>query len=527
MAKTIIDLSGIGGLAPKFYKNRPNLAIIGNPSSYAQGIADPISRLGYLSPACDTVTDITYSEGTVSGEIGSVQMDIDNGKEYFLERDANLYQLDGLDDTTLTLTRTITTTGAIGTDLEIYEINGVRKLFYAYKTSTAGDIGIWDFSTTFDDTWLSGTATGGSATGNNNLIMIPADNGYMYVLDGATVHKIDGTTDGGADGTATMNVLVFPAFFQLVDGIDLRGNLWIVLFKSSRDLLDGIRNERVIETQCGVYVWDRQSTQVDMVDYIPISGVREIRNIFSFRGIPACFTVSADYHTQLRMYNGNEFRVKKQLGPEAYPRFKDSLQGLGESIIWQGNDGKIYYYGRISPENEDALYEIGDVTTHIAASSLFYNGGTILIGGGDSNSEEYFLSFRDSVAYETKKWIAHPVSGVNYPHTGPIYSLVKALPKLSTVKSITLFYPPLSISTANEVMDVSVYLNQSTTAAKTVTLTRADGARGYQYIPMNKENVNFIQLGISYKSSNVLTYAITPSYAEIEYETAKNKKRQF
>ena len=93
--------------------------------------------------------------------------------------------------------------------------------------------------------------------------------------------------------------------------------------QNTTNLYAGIATELVSNEKCGVYIWDRQSTQINMSDYIPIDGVREVRNIFSFKGIPYCFTVSSNRYTQLRRYNGNEFEVVKEFGAEDYPRFSD------------------------------------------------------------------------------------------------------------------------------------------------------------------------------------------------------------
>ena len=521
--KTIIDLSGIGGLAPRYHSERtdntthPELRIIGADNQYADGTVNPIAKLGYISPASNTVTAVTSNPSAI---IGSTVIDTVNSKGYFWERGTKLHELDSYTDTTLDVNRIVT--GATGTDLEIYTVNGVRKLFYAYRHASGGDIGIWDFSSIYDDTWLSATCASGFNTGTtNNTKMIVADNGYMYVLDGSTLHKIDGTTAGGANGTVTANVITFPANFQLIDGLDLRGNLWIALMRSTRDLYSANTDTSLFEELAGVYVWNRISTATDMTDFITIEGVREIRNIFAFRGIPSCFTVSSARYTQLRIFNGNEFRVVQELGPEAYPRFPDSVHDTGDMMFWLGNDGIIYAYGKIIPYGEDALYKIGDMTGHITAGTTFSSGGAIM--GAGTTQEMFYLCIKDSTNALIKQWYPHYATSSKYPLAGGFYSMVKTLPKLSTVSSITLYYPPVTTG-ATEVLDVDIYFNQSTTSWGTTTLTRADGARTYRYIPIGESGVNFVQLGLRWKTGNALSYAITPMYAEIEYEPKTKKK---
>lgn len=536
MAKLIIDLSCKGGIAPRYYGDRyssvshPELRIIGRDDQYADGFVNPISKVGYLRPANNSAKDLTGA--TPTAYIASTIVDTENTDGYFWERGENLYKIDSYTDTGLTSVRTVS--GATGTDLEIYTVNGVRKLFYAYRKTGGGNIGIYDFSSTYDDTWLSATCSGGSTLGaTTNTRMIVADNGYMYVLDGASVHKIDGTTDGGTNGTATMNVLTFPASFQLIDALDLRGKLWIALMRNNRDIYYG-DNVSLVSVPSGVYVWDRQSTTVNMTDFIPIEGIREVRCIFSFRGVPACFTVSSDRYTQLRIFNGRSFEVVRELGPTDYPRFPDSIHLTAGGISWLANNGTFYYYGKILPQLEDGLYKIGELTfggTSITGHAILgINSQESGISGGNTTGEAYYIFisgyFDGNFERKGKKWYPH-INGLSsltiYPHSGTIYTMVKALPKLSTVKGITLFCPPIDTSGTGKLVDIDVYFNQSTSSWGTITFTRDDAARGYKYFPVGQRGVNFIQLGFTYSSSISLSYCPTFSYAEVEYEPTTKK----
>ena len=121
---------------------------------------------------------------------------------------------------------------------------------------------------------------------------------------------------------------------------------------------------------------------------------------------------------------------------------------------------------------------------------------------------------------QMKRWFpyAYSIAGVSQvPNAGNVYSLVKPLPKLSHLKSITLFFPPTS-SGSTQILDVSVYLNQSATAWATTTMTLNDGARAFKFIPINQHNVNFVQLGLAWKTNITMAQAITPMYAELDYE---------
>ena len=74
------------------------------------------------------------------------------------------------------------------------------------------------------------------------------------------------------------------------------------------------------------------------------------------------------------------------------------------------------------------------------------------------------------------------------------------------------------------VLDVDIYFNQSTTSWGQTNLTRNDATKSFHYIPIGESGINFIQLGLGFKSSNSILNMITPLYAEVEYEVTSKKK---
>ena len=535
-----IDLSGQEGLAPRYYGDLPfsssnrALRTIGTSKMYADGLVNPRTRLGYLTPASNTPTNVSNTLGAV---LGSVKNDTVNENLYFFERGNIIHELTSFTDKSLSIRRTLEV-GSIGTDLEIYTVNGVRQLFYSYRGNNTGGIGIYDLSFAYDDLWLSTTVSGAFTTGkSNNHKMVVADNGFMYVLDGSFVHKVDGTTAGGANGTVTANVLSFPATTQLIDGLDLGGFLWIALMESTRDLGTNTSNTALFNESCGIYVWDRSSTVVSSVDFIPIRDVKEVRNLFVFQNNPACFTVSSSRYTELRMYNGRTFDVVQELGAGAFPKFADSVYTTGDIVVWLGNDGIIYTYGKpFSKAGFNALYKIGDMTGHVSSTKSLTTGGVLIgasanesvsVAGENQEAEAYYLSFRDSTpAYFIKKFYPNSTaieSTARYPTADVFYTLAVELPKLSKVISITLHYPPISATGTDTVMKVDLYFNQSTTSWGQTTLTKTDGTIGYKRIAVGKANVNYIQIGLSWNTGVRLDFAITPSHATVEY-TITGKK---
>jgi len=518
MPKEIVDLSGINGLTSQYYDGSFELKVLAKNGEMAGGFANPYKNIGVLTPAGSEYITVT---GPSTGTIVATKADTVNKKSYFWDKAANLRSLSTFTDTSLSNRHTITS--ARGTDLEIYTVNDVERIFFSYrKAGGASDVGTFIETATYDDTWLSATAAGGFNLGENNHRMVVADNGFMYMLDGAAVHKIDGTSTGGAGGSTTPNVLLFPANFQLIDAIDTRGVMWIALMKSTRDLYSGVTTTSLFTEFVGVYLWDRQSTRVSMQDFIQISGVREIRAMFVFKGVPSCFTVSSRRLTQLRIYDGSEFKIMVELEAEAYPRFPDSIHVNGDLVTWVGNNGLQYAYGNPVPGMPAALYLIGDTRGEITAESTFQHSGAIL--GVGTTDEGYYINSIDGSVTPSNVSLWKPFLSTQNPLKGDVYSGITALPKLSTVNYMEIYFPKSGSGGTTKAMDLKIYFNQSTTAWATITLDRNDLARGWKHINVGLRNINFVQFECEWNPSSTTLTNIHPEYIEIDYDLiTKNK----
>lgn len=629
MSRIIIDLSGQEGLVDRYFgdlpytTSMPQYSYQGGPSQYASGVVNPIAHYGYLAPANGTFTSVSNITSSPPTQVAT-QIDEVNSFVIFYGTDGYLRRTTSLTQTSLTA-GTVNVTNASGTDLQIYSVGGIRKLFFAYKTAvggfyTTGDIGVWDLHgvtstnvngdqlfvgyTGNSGTFVTGdTVTGGSsgATGHisanryagggigtlfltsitgtftnaetltdghahtgsasippnssvltnfmstyvsggttlsgSNARMVVADNGYMYIIDGPFVHKYDGTSLGVTDvstsafGVMTPDVLQFPPGFTLTDAIDLRGKLWITLFQSTRDIYSSPTNTSIESNYCGVYIWDRITTGTSTADFIPVPGVREIRAIVIFQGVPTLFTVSSSRYAEVRMWNGSYFKLVAQLGPEAYPRFHDSVSINGEMMVWLGNDGKIYHYGQMIPGSKNYLWMLGDATTAITNSSTFSNAGALVLAGeaqsgsaGDNlTPQAYYLNISDNTpASKILQWFPHaqnPGGTGQNANAGNYFSVVKALPKLAQTHYLTLFFPPVGSGGATTLLSVNLYVNQSTTAwnGSAIAITANDALRGYKTIPFNVTGVNFVQIGIVYPTSVAISLIPIISYAALDY----------
>lgn len=559
MAKLQIDLSGRAGLAPRFWGDidrtvaTPELRILGKEGQMADGIYNPFRRYGYMSPSNATFTDVTLDNASV-GVLSSSIYDSVNDDFYFMDRqECQIYKGDGLDDVALTRVNGHGATGTpVSMDLEIYQINGSRKIFYVYEKSGNLEVGVSNLpfdNTTSSPNWLTNAAAAGTATGSanatgsftvaitNDAFMRVADNGFAYIFQDNNIHKIDGSTNGGASGTLSANVVQFPAYFQIIDAVDYRGNMYIALHQNTQAVLSAGVSVSTNSTPCGIVIWDRQTSSVNMKDYIPLEGIKQIRKIYvSPQGDLRLIVVNSENITEIRKYNGSTFVAIEEAGYLAHPQFHDSVTTIGGLTVWLGYNGNIYAHGKISPFDTEGIFKIGNLPESIQTFGI--TTGAVLFGGGSTdsysgNTKPYktglYVTYNNASSSKLiKAWDIYGTGadGITTPlqEQGDVYTLVKFLPAMSSVNFIDIYNFPIGTTGTSTCGTVKIYFNQSSTAWATKTITRDQAARGYITIDVDKQFINSIQLEIEFKNDvfpGTSDYA--PSFAVVDYTPTETR----
>lgn len=439
-------------------------------------------------------------------------------------------------------------------DLIKYQINGVPKIFFTKKSTSSdpildsiGNINM-DFVTQ-DLTWSDYSPIGyeiGLLTNKARSIFVLSDNGFLYVLNGNRVHKIDGGLTGGTTGTITKNVLVFNGstglnenvISYIQDGLDFRGKMYIGLHVDSNfDTRTSSLVGKSIPMFVGIYVWNRSSTVASMQDFIELVGAKELKSLHKFQGKPSCFTISVDGYTQFRVWDGTEFKVVKTLGQNAYPVYRrHSVHENGDNIMWLGNDGKIYCYGKIEEGLENALYILGDMSLNVTAGQTYSGSGVFVAAnavetvtsGNQTAPLAFYLSYTDTAGNHLRKWYPYSTDTVatieQKGHIGNVYTLVKYLPDMSTVKYIDIRCAPTGTGTET-IATIKYYFNGSATASITKTITKDQASRGYVRHELNKPYCNAIQMEIEYSTTNTLGVSndFRPSLAIVNFEDTNTK----
>ncbi len=551
MAKLQIDLSGKGGLAPRFWGDydrtvaTPELRILGAPDQMADGIYNPLRRYGYMSPSTTGTKDLTFTGGTLGGTPTSTIFDAENNDFYFGERGQQLWKGDTLDDTELALAVDLGANNTIH-DLEIYQINGSRKIFVIYDRFGYMDIAVSNLpydSTTDSPNWLTnysaaGTATSGAnATGafsntlTNDAFIRTADNGFAYIFQDNNIHKIDGTTDGGISGTVSANVLQFPGYFQITDAIDYRGNMYVAI---KQDQLSPYTILTPHTSNVGVYIWDRLTSIVRTRDYIPIQGVKGIRKIYvAPNGAIRIIALNSENIVQIMEFNGSVFKTIEQVGVNnAYPKYHDSLAVFSNFTIWLGFDGVIYAHGSTDIGGKEGIFKLNDLNI----TNL--NAGAILFGGGNNDSYTtgfkstrvgLYMGMREEGVDKIKMYDIYGTGGngtisLSSTHQGDVFTLVKYLPQMSTINYVDIYMMQVRDPGTTKVADIKIYFNQSATEWATKTITRDDSIRGYVRIDIDKPYINSIQLEVEFNTSQTVgVFDFSPSMAIVDYQPTNTK----
>lgn len=396
--------------------------------------------------------------------------------------------------------------------------------------TAAGETELKDFSYALilsaDDEWSNLRVTNPyQFKYNADLFMCRADNGLMYVFEDNKVHKVDGTEIGGASGSFTKNVLRFPSYFKVVDAVDTRGRMYIAV---QANPVSGDEDARTYsEGVVGVYTWDRQSTIVGTRDFIPLYGVRDIKKLYvDPHGDVRAICIGDDRFVQIRSIAAGSGKLMQTLGISAYPENRDGLKVVNGMVVWLAADGFWYMHGKMNPEGKDELYKIGSISGQATGA---FTPGAIFVGNSESSQSRQAIlaSFTDTVGSELLRWYPHgegSISSVEQTaYTGTVYSQVMLLPKLSKTEGITLLFPPVTGGGSTTLLTITVYLNHSTSAAATFTLTQDDLARGWHWMPLEKHNVNTIQLGLSW-AAEAIEGNMTPYAAILDYNPTEKKK---
>ncbi|MDE2022416.1 MAG: hypothetical protein KGI71_05910 [Patescibacteria group bacterium] len=572
MAKLMIDISGLAGLAPKFFGDAntgqgvgitgtPSRRYIGSKGQLASGYWNPLRVVGYMAPPTsmkNSSVAIAYGDVTYKQNSELVAMLYNSGSVWAASKNTVFYQNSGGNGFSFNTAQNLSTNTPQITDMQIYPVNGVNKILVAYK-QTAGSHGdIMLINTNLigtNTTWFSTTAGGGGTYlgALNDIVLVPGSDGFLYILDGSYVHRLDGSVaSGGVNGTVTQGVLVAKGANttgvpgnQYVDAIDYGGNLWIVeqsVFNPSVSGSGTSINERYI----AITVWNRLVSTSATTSTIPIVGMQSVKKIYmTADGDLRIIGISTNRTVQIRRYNGTTFEIMQELPIWSTPPYRDSCTFFEGIFTWMGNDGKVYAHGKLpalvsgtlsSSVNytADQTFILGDMSS--LPNTDFTPGAIIAYGAGTAGTfsnqptslPAIIFSYATGSTYKTYQWFIHGTGNIasiaQTADLGNAITLVQRLPGLANVNYLRVYCLPQGAGGSTQLGTLSIYKNQSATALNggAISITQTDVQRGYTYIPMgSKGSGTFaLQFGVSWPTNVTLNDATDwlPYAIEVDYD---------
>lgn len=333
-----------------------------------------------------------------------------------------------------------------------------------------------------------------------------ADNGLLYVFEDHKVHSVNGTPTGGGTGTITESIIRFPSYFKCVDAVDTRGRMYVAIQSNP---ISGYSDARTYsESVCGVYVWDRQSNVFSTRDFIPLYGVRDIKKIYvEPSGDVRVICIGDDRFTQIRSITSGYGKLIQTLGLQAYPEKREGLKIVNNMVVWLGADGVFYMHGSVAPGEAEQIFKLGSMAGQATGA---FTSGILFVGHEESTQsrQKIIYTFTDTADDKIQSWYPHGVGTISSVaqtgNQGDVYTLVKFLPELSTVNSISIYMLPTSSAGATQIATIKPYFNQSSSAWASKALTLNEATTGLMYIPVGKPYVNSVQLEIEFSTSQTL-----------------------
>jgi len=246
MAKWNIQISNFqGGFAPAWYKE--TYPTFGNKNQAGAMTNIDLTNPGYIQqgPGLSVLTNGSQAAAVTTLIKGALDFAVTSDTTYGTGGN-QLYQFSSTAVANAgSWPHTIdkaAVTGELGEDVAYYQGN----LYYSYNHSgSAGDIGKFDLSSTFDDDWGSTTPTGAAVLADAPHQMIVGLNDIMYFANGRYVGDYDGTT-------FDEQALDLPTGTEIQSIAWLNDRVWIAANSGS---LTGNNKQ-----QASIYIWDGAAT---------------------------------------------------------------------------------------------------------------------------------------------------------------------------------------------------------------------------------------------------------------------------
>lgn len=379
------------GFAPKWYENT-------YPSYGNRDQAGDMKDVSLLDPSALTpgprIVDLTAGDedGAVTENIKSILGTAVSSNATYGVGGTLLHKLSATAVSNAGIwPHTIVGTGAVnGEDVVHYK----GALLYSLNDAgAAGDIGRYDLSTTFDDTYWTGTLSG-SALSNAPHQMMHGGDDVVYITNGQYIANLDGTTENH-------QALDFWTDAQ-VDTLTWNYNR--VLAGVNRPALSGVN-----VNQSAIYKWNGYASTWEG-DPIEING--RIGALFTKNGITYVWYegfLNGTTRLVFGMVSGGQVKPLRTFDGTLPTYYQ--VGEMGEYITWMSGS-EMYAWGPVSSELPiDLMYfTTAKYATTVGGMAAPFGTAMIASTAGSNFSLGKATNYSIATAYKT---IMFPVSGAN------------------------------------------------------------------------------------------------------------------
>jgi len=357
---------------------------------------DPFVRLGYAAPGSNPSTPTGQSSLTDLVRGGVVDS---SGLSAICISNVRIHKVDVLNGNVTTgggvfphaISPTAGTSGSVvGRDIVKYYVGSTQYVFYSYGTSAEWDVGRYDLSSTFNDTYMSVTAAsplaspyvGGGKSAPHPMVV--GDDDTLIIGDRNFVHGFDGQT--GANGTFVAARLILPKGYVVTSFAKLPDALAIFAYREVSGVAGALG-------EVTVFFWDYYSSDPYKKYKINANTVTEA---FEYQSTIGCFvTAVADHNlskgTNLLLWDGSRFIIKASTSLSAPTR--GGVQVIND-MIYANCGGTVFAYGTPHESIPPAIHRMmaGTGTTSGMLRSFFSDVFLVSTDASSAGKLEAFTS---------------------------------------------------------------------------------------------------------------------------------------
>lgn len=359
------------------------------------GSIDPYRAPGAIFPWFDTSS---YTNGSTVDNL-PVASERYGIKQYILaEASAGTVDLHEVDTGSVTAAGNFPheivsgTAGKVGGDVVMYNFNGTPYLLYSYNSSTAGDLGYYDFSSTFDDDYFTTTLSQTLNKDYPHPLFVSPRTGICYVGDKDKLKYIDGR--GLAIGSADKGTTVLSISEEFViTGFAAHPN-YMVIFAYSRRVSAGSTTQPTYKGRPVAMFWDEATAKPHYIVDLPGNFVG---GGFTYKGFPATFSNDAT-KGYLSLVDTASYQVLTQIDTTS------SMTNGGVQVvdddIYINLGGTVYRYGSTMLGGDQLLIPVASVTSgamfrYNLNGYTTYNGSALIrFSGGYRQGATFQTAFK-------------------------------------------------------------------------------------------------------------------------------------